>query len=162
MAAAARQGFGDFLLGMAKALHQLPIRLGLFNCIQLGALDVFNNRYLKHFSIAELPNDHRQFVQISYLRSAPTPFTCDDFILGRNADLPNDQGLNNALLGKGGGKVLQCLGIKITSRLVGVRENLLDWDQIVDPALAFGWLVALDHINVGHQCGKPAPQSAPL
>ena len=49
MAAAARQSFGNLFLGMAKSVHQLAIGQRFFDRIQLGALDVLNNRDLKYF-----------------------------------------------------------------------------------------------------------------
>jgi hypothetical protein len=62
VAAAARQGSGELLLGMAKAVHQLAVGQRLLDSVQVGALDVFDDGDFQHFFIVIVPDQHRHLM----------------------------------------------------------------------------------------------------
>ena len=57
--AALPHALGDLLVGKSKAVDQLPIRRGLFDRIQVGSLDVLDQRQLKHALIRAVTNHGR-------------------------------------------------------------------------------------------------------
>ena len=64
MASAFAQSLRHLLLGMAKLVHQLAVSGGLFNRVQVGALDILDDRDFKNLDIGEVPHDDRQFMQL--------------------------------------------------------------------------------------------------
>ena len=70
--------------------------LSFFERIKIFALEIFDQRQLKHGAIVRLTDDHRHFAQTQKLRRAPASFTGDEFeMLALFAD---NQRLNNASL----------------------------------------------------------------
>ena len=59
MAAAFADDFGKLLLAVIEALDQLAIAAGLFDGIEVRALNVLDDRELEHFLVGELSHDDR-------------------------------------------------------------------------------------------------------
>ena len=96
MAAAFTKRLGNFLLSMAKAIHQLPITRSFFYGIQVRTLDVFDNRDFQNFSIREFADKNRNFVELRPLRGSPPTFTSHNLKFATSY-LSNNKGLNNSL-----------------------------------------------------------------
>ncbi len=52
----------------------------LVHSVQVGALDVFNDRDFKHLGIAEVAQQHRQVMQLRHLRGTPAPLSGNDLV----------------------------------------------------------------------------------
>jgi hypothetical protein len=65
---------------MAEPVHQLSITLRLFDRVQVGALDVLDDRDFQHLGIVEVPHDDGQFVNLRPLGGPPAPFAGNDLI----------------------------------------------------------------------------------
>ena len=65
MRTAFAKGLRHLFLGVSEAVHELPVAHRLFHRIQIGALDVFDDRQLQHFSVGQLPDQDRNFMNLS-------------------------------------------------------------------------------------------------
>ena len=80
VAAAFAHDLGNIILMVFEFAKKRLVARGLFKRIQVFALHVFHDRQLKRLGIADVENNHRNFVQSCTLRRLPTPFAGDDFI----------------------------------------------------------------------------------
>jgi hypothetical protein len=71
MAPALAQRLGQLFLRMTESGHQLPEAQRLFDGVQIGALDVLDDRDFQHFRIVKVPHYNGNFVQLRQLRRPP-------------------------------------------------------------------------------------------
>ena len=74
MAPAFAHGGGELFLRVAEPVHQLAISLRLFDRIEVGALDILDDRDFENFGIIEIPHDDRNLVDLRPLGGPPTAF----------------------------------------------------------------------------------------
>src|SRR5207249_11536378 len=106
---------GDFLLRQLKLLDQLRITLCFLDRIEILALEVLNQRQLKHGPVISFSQDDRHFGQPKQLGGAPSPFTSDKLEMA--VSLPNNERLHDALLLNRIGQFAQGFCREIFSRL---------------------------------------------
>ena len=71
----------DLFLRQAELLVELVVCVGLFDRVQVLALDVLDQRDLKHVAIGHrFLDDHRHGVQTSLLRRTEPPLTCNETV----------------------------------------------------------------------------------
>ena len=58
----------QLLLGMAEPAHQVAVADRLFHRVEIGALDVLDDRELEHLLIGEVAHDDRHLMQAGELR----------------------------------------------------------------------------------------------
>ena len=80
MAAAFTDDLGNLFLAIAEFFQQSAVALGFFQRVEVGALDILDDRDLQRLGVARLDDDDRDFVQAGALRRAPAAFAGDDFI----------------------------------------------------------------------------------
>src|SRR5690606_18848390 len=108
MAAAFVERLGQTFLRVAETVHQLAEGGGLFDRVQIGALDVFDQRDLEHLGIVKFPDQDRQLMQLRNLGSAPATFARDDLVeIGFGRVRPNDQRLQDTAATQGSGQLVQ-------------------------------------------------------
>ena len=78
MAAALAHHACDVVLTVAEIANKRAIAFRFLERIEIGALDVFDNRKLKRFSIGCLNDNHRYLMQRGALRGAPSALAGDD------------------------------------------------------------------------------------
>ena len=90
---------GQVFLGLVKPLHQLAIARRFLDRVEVGALDVLDNRDFQHFRIVKFPHDHGDLVQLRHLGRPPAPFARDDLEMPLGVRIgAHDQRLDDPLL----------------------------------------------------------------
>ena len=149
VAAALVQRLGQLFLRVTETVHQLAVRGGLLDGVQVGALDVLDDRDLEHLGVGKVADDHRKVVQLGDLGRAPAAFAGDD--LEKPAAIrvrADDERLQDAARADGVRELLQKLGLEVAARLVGVGDQLLDGDALGLRRGAVG-----RQRDIGHQGG---------
>ena len=96
--AALTNDFGQIRLRIGIFIRQLFVAERFFNRIEIGALNVFNDRDFKRFLVAGLDDKDRNVMKRRTLRGQPPAFTGDDFIdIVHAGDRPDEDRLDNAL-----------------------------------------------------------------
>ena len=146
---------------MAEFLHQLAVTSGFFHRVQVGALDVLDNRDLENLGVIEVAQKNRNLVKFGNLRGPPAAFARNDLELALLAGgRAHDQRLNDALFIDRRREILERVLVETAARLIGVGMDLFDGNKAVG---GLGSLCArLVLVHVGHQGGKAAAQPALL
>jgi hypothetical protein len=105
---------------------QLAITLRLFDRVEVGALDVLDDRDFQHLGIVEVPHDDGDLVNLGPLRGPPAPFAGNDLIAVARRAGPDDQRLDDTLFADRGGQLLQRVFGKGAARLIGIGVKLFD------------------------------------
>ena len=134
MAAALADHLGELVLRIAEPLHQLAITARFLDRVEVRPLHVLDNRDLERVLVGKIPDDRRQLVQLSQLRSPPTPLAGDDLITPACRIGPHHDRLHHALLPDGLGKLGQILLAEILARVEPPRAHQVDRQ---DPLLTF-------------------------
>src|SRR5262245_64287129 len=71
---------GDVVLAVAELLHKRLVAHGLFERIEIGALNVLDDGELERFAVVNFKEDHRHVVDAGALRRPPPPLTGNDFV----------------------------------------------------------------------------------
>ena len=96
---------------MVEFVDQRLIARGFLQRIEIGALNVLDDRKLERLTIADFKQHDRHFMQAGELRRAPAPFAGDDLVLIRGAARRAHQDrLDDAVLADRGRKLVK-LGI---------------------------------------------------
>ena len=122
-AAAAPHRLGHGFMREAEFVHQALQTLGLFNRIEVFALDVFNQTHRQRRFVADAFNHHRNFGQTRQLAGTPTAFAGNQFVL-RQAVLAHNNRLNHALRLNRIGQLLQAFVVHLRTRLVAPRLDV--------------------------------------
>ncbi len=96
-------------------MHQIAIALGLFYQVQIGALQVFDQRHFARFDIADFVQQRGDFRQPRQLRSAEAAFAGDQ--LKHIPHLAQPDRFQHALFADGGGQLLQSIRREHAPRL---------------------------------------------
>src|SRR5204863_8793820 len=105
----------NVFLPQAKFVSQSRIALGFFDWIEIGALQVFNQRELEHLQVVRGANYGGHRAQADLLRCTTPALPADQF--KPRATLTDDERLNDSMLPNGIDQFLQCFAPKILSRL---------------------------------------------
>jgi hypothetical protein len=97
MAAALADDPRDLVLRVIELGGQHLIAGGFLQRIEIGALNVLDDRKLKCFGVTRVEDDHRHFVQAGTLRGAPASFASDDLVAVGAAHANHDR-LDDAAL----------------------------------------------------------------
>ncbi len=161
VAAAFCQRSGQFLLGVAEPVHQLPIACGLFHRVQIGALDVLDDRDFKHFGVGIIANQNRKLdaAAPSALRASGVRPRQSRNCLVSLGLLPHDQGLDNTFFADRCGQFLQLFGAEQAARLIRVGIDLLDRHEHVAASACRRIGLLLRWGNIGHQARKAHAQA---
>ena len=80
VAAALADDAGDVGVGVAVIGGELRVAVGLFERVEIGALDVLDDGDFERLAVAGLDDEDRDFVQAGALGGAPAPFAGDDLV----------------------------------------------------------------------------------
>ncbi len=117
---------------------------GLFDGVQLLALDVLHEGDLEHLMIGDFPHEHGDLIEPGSLRRPPPPLPSDE--LESRPVFTDDERLYDALLAHGLGEIAEPLFVDMLTRLVGVgvdpRRIDVEQDAAADPfaPLTLSWL----------------------
>ena len=97
-------------------------RAGLFQGVQVFALNVLDERHRHRSAVRHLANENRHLREARQLRSAPAAFTRNDFVAGRfaagHSHRPHHDGLHQALRLDAFGQFLQRVFAHVRTGLV--------------------------------------------
>ena len=86
----------NIFLPHSKFISQSRVALGFFDWVEIGALQVFDQRKFENFQVVSCPDNGRHRGKTEFLRGAPPALAGDQF--KSRAHLADDQRLNNAVL----------------------------------------------------------------
>ncbi len=115
------------VLRMAMALDQLAIAFGLFDRVEILALDVLDQRDLGRGGIVDLADDRRDRVKPCPLRGAPAALSGDD-LEPSVAMRPKQDRLQDTALGNRIGELVDRLFLELDARLLGIGPDPADLD----------------------------------
>ncbi len=119
---------GDVFLREAGLAHQVAVALGLFDQVQVRALQVLDQRHFARLEVADLVQQRGDFRQARQLRGAEAPFAGDqveDF-----AGPPQPHRLQHALFADGIGQFLQGFFGEAAPRLPRTLLDLVDGHEV--------------------------------
>ena len=143
MTSALSEALRQSLLCVSEFVHQLPIRFSLFQHIQVGSLNVFNDRNFKDSLIIQLSQQHRDLMDLRNLGGPPAPFSCDDLVFSFPTTrlLSYDKWLDNSLGFDRSRKLFQFMRRKPAPWLFGIWVKFIKCDEkLALPALRVGLL----------------------
>ena len=137
---AAAHFFRNVLLPHIEFASKTSIALRFLNRIEIGALQIFDQRKLEHFQIAGRAHDDRDFAQSYFLSSTPAPLACDQFMPAIAP--PDEQRLNNSVLTDGIDQFLERFRREIFpglqwARIDAGQGNLINVLALID--VRSGW-----------------------
>ena len=71
----------DVFLAHAKFVREPRVGLRFLDRVEVGALQIFDQRQLENFEVGRLPDDDRRFGQAGFLGRAPAAFAGDELEL---------------------------------------------------------------------------------
>ena len=155
VAAALADDAGDVAVRIAVVSAELGVALRFLERVEVGALDVLDDRQFERFAIADIDDDDRHFVQAGALRGAPPPFAGDDLVgVGDARHRPDDHRLDDAALADRGGEFVEFVVAERFARVARVRPQEFD-RRAARAAAAGGRLVA----GVADQRGEAAAEA---
>ncbi len=124
IAAALADDLRNLVLAVAEFVHQRAIAFRLFERIEIGALDVLDDRELQRLGVGRFDDDDGHFVQAGALRRAPAAFAGDDLVsVDGAADRARDDRLDDAALAQRSDKFVE-LGIgESAPRIAAIRPQ---------------------------------------
>ena len=121
---------------VGELVHQALIAFRLLDGIEVGALDVLEDR-IRARSVVDLDDDHRHLVQAGLLRRAPAALAGDDLVFVRTCrDRPHHDRLDDAAILDRLGQLLQIRIVERLSRVARVRAQELHRHRARHEALA--------------------------
>src|SRR5437016_535461 len=118
MTATLANRIGELLLGVVELLEKLRIGPCFFKRIEIGALDILDERDFQGLAIREFTNEHGQFMDAGPLGSAPAAFTGDDFIFAL-ASWPDNERLQKTLFPDGFRQLVELVVKEALARIIG-------------------------------------------
>ena len=110
----------ELLVRRAELVQQLLVRGRLFERVQVGAVDVLEQRVPQHRVVAGVPDDRRDGLLADGLGGPPAALAHDQFVAAV-ADVADDDRLEEADLLDRGLQLLERLLVEDVPRLLGVR-----------------------------------------
>ena len=116
---------GDHLVRHLEFLCQVLVGFGFLDRVQVGALDVFDQRQLEQLLVRGVTDDHRDGLQPGLARGLQTA-------LARDQDVHpvlsggHNQRLDHPMLADGGGKVFQLIQVEFFTGLARVALDRVD------------------------------------
>ena len=108
MAPAFAERLAQLVLRVPEPVHQLPVACRLFDRVQIRALNVLDDRDLKHFGVVEIADEDGHLVQLRALRGAPATLTGDDLVIALGFGIrADDQRLDDPLFADGFAELVQ-------------------------------------------------------
>jgi hypothetical protein len=128
--AAAAHFEGDVFLPHSEFTGQASIALGFFDRVEIGPLQILDERELEDFKIAGGTNNNRHMGKTHFLSGAPTTLARDQLVPALNR--ADDERLNNAVLLDGIDQLLQGVPRKFLARLKragcdAAQDDLMDF-----------------------------------
>src|SRR4051794_2338172 len=109
---------------MAEIVDQAVIRLGLFDRVEILALDILDERDLESLGIAEFAYDDGHFVEPCTLRCSPASLASHDLIA--LAMRPHDDRLDQPTRSDRFGEFLESRFTEMTTWLARMRRQRAD------------------------------------
>src|SRR4029079_7230848 len=145
----------DLFLRSIKVVHKRKVARRLFDRIEIGALDVFDNGELKRLRVVRFDHGNWHVVKARALRGAPPSLAGDDFEVVA-LERANDDRLNDASLADGCGKLVELIIREQPPRVSWIGLQVLDWRTTgFTPAVGNGGFVT----DIANQRSKTASQS---
>ena len=117
---------GDVVLAQPEAVHQLAIGVGRLEGIEVGALEVLDERELELVAIDQLADDGRNAIETGRLRRTQAALAGHELVAGRR--LGHEDRLEHAVRGDARAERGQVLRGEPLARLVRVRADPRDRD----------------------------------
>lgn len=95
--AAASDARGDFLLGEGELAGEAGVGLGLLDGVEIGALEVFDERELEDLSVGSLADDGGRVGEAEACGGAPAALAGDELVTRAGRGFPEDERLDDAL-----------------------------------------------------------------
>ena len=115
---------GDVFLGEAEVFVQALVGGGLFNGIEILALEILDEGELEDLAVGGFPDDDRSFPELEFGGGTPAAFAGDELVLG--AHFADDEGLDDAALADALDEFLQVLDAEIGPRLERAGNDLVE------------------------------------
>src|SRR3984893_2540918 len=156
MAAALADHLGKIGLRIEEFIAE-PLVAGRFlEGIEVGSLDVFDDRELERLPVVGLEADYRHFMQSGALRRPPAPLTGDNFEAVRSARHgAREKRLNDAFFLDRGGQLVEAVLAKIPPRVARIGAERFDRNFL---RRAGNWSAVRGIPGPGKQGGKSAPE----
>src|SRR5207248_11174940 len=116
---------GYLFMGKSKAVDQLPIRRRLLDSIQVGSLDVLDQRKLKHARIRAVANHGRNRRQAGLSRGTDATLTRDQLVSAIRAG-PHHDRLNHTMLDDRRGELCKLLIVESSPGLMWIARDPTD------------------------------------
>lgn len=114
----------DLFLGEFKFFGEAGVSTRLFDGIEAGALEVFDEGELKDLAVGSFADDDGKFVEAGFFGGAPAAFASDDFVFSRGA-FTDDERLDDALGADAVGEFCQCFFREVFAWLERTGDKLI-------------------------------------
>ena len=121
VARASPDALGDSLLGEPELLDELPVGEGLVDRVEIGALDVLDERELELVPIGELAHQGGDALEAGEASRADTSLPGDELVAVDG--LGHEDGLEDAVLADARAERLEAGVVDAVARLVRVRRG---------------------------------------
>ncbi len=118
----------DLLLAQPELVDQLAVRVGFLDRVQVGALDVLDDRQLELVPVGKLADDGRDPLQPSQSRGTHASLAGDEDVPLEG--LRDDHRLEHAVLADARGEIRQLLLVDVAAGLIGVRCDPAERDLV--------------------------------
>ena len=118
---------GDVGVRILVVGAELGVAVGLLERVEIGALDVLDDREFERLAIADVDDDDRDVVQPGALRRAPAPLAGDDLVgVGDARNGPHDHRLDDAALADRSGELVELVFAERLARVARVGPQEFD------------------------------------
>src|SRR6202047_3443605 len=155
MAAALADHLGKIGLRIEELIAE-PLVAGRFlERIEVGSLDVFDDRELERLPVVGLEADDRHLMQSGALRRPPAPLTGDNFVSVRDpCQRAREKRLNDAFFLDRGGQLVEAVFAEIPARVARIGAEKFDRNFL----LAANARGRGERLRAAKQGGKTAPE----
>src|SRR6202171_5302425 len=155
MAAALADHLGKIGLRIEEFIAE-PLVAGRFlEGIEVGSLDVFDDRELERLPVVGLEGDDRHLMQSGSLRRPPAPLTGDNFVSVRDpCQRAREKWLNDAFFLDRGGQLVEGFFTEISTRVAWIGAEKFDRNLLLAARARGGG----ECLRAAKQGGKPAPE----
>ena len=138
---------GDFLLLQTKFLGQSRISLGLFERIEILALEVLDQGHLEHVAVRGIAHDHRHLRQLQLGRGPPAALAGDELVFA--VDETHDERLDHPVFADRIDQFGEILLVESLPWLQGRGHHLVERDA--EDALARARIIGLTSARRTHR-----------